>query len=174
MTYLLIGGDMMKAIFPGSFDPITLGHFAIIEVASIMFEKVFVAILNNINKSYLFSLEERINMVKKSVGHLNNVEVIHSLSKLTVDLAMNTDSNFIIRGLRGNTDLEFEMQMNFVNKKLVDFVHTIFVPTDQRYIHISSSAVRELIKFGCSERDLKEFVPEVIIPEIFRLTGRRV
>lgn len=163
----------MKAIFPGSFDPITLGHISIIKVASIMFEKVFVAVSPNIDKKYRFSLEERINMAKKTVSPFANVEVIHSLSKFTVDLAMNTDSNFIIRGIRGSIDLEFEMQMNFVNRNLASFIYTIFIPTEQAYIHISSSAVRELIKFGCSERDLREFVPEIIIPDIFRLTGRK-
>jgi len=136
-----------KAIYPGSFDPITLGHIDIIERASRMFDEVYVGVLVNVNKNPLFSIDERLDMIKESVAHLPNVKVV-SFGGLLVDFAKQNDINFIIRGLRAVTDFEYELQLAQTNHVLNKEVDTIFLTSKAEYAYISSSAVREIAHFG--------------------------
>lgn len=151
---------MKTCIYPGSFDPITYGHIDIIERASKITDKLIVAVLNNHDKKSLFSVEERLEMIKDSVKGFNNVEV-ESFEGLLVDYAKSKDSRLIIRGLRAVTDFEYELQMAQTNHAMCPDIDTIFLTTDLRYSYLSSSIVREVSAFG---GDVSMFVPESIIP----------
>jgi len=136
-----------KAIYPGSFDPITLGHIDIIERASKMFDEVYVGVLVNVNKNPLFSIDERLEMIKESVAHLSNVKVV-SFGGLLVEFAKQNNINFIIRGLRAVTDFEYELQLAQTNHVLNKEVDTVFLTSKAEYAYISSSSVREIAHFG--------------------------
>lgn len=136
-----------KAVYPGSFDPITRGHIDIIERASKMFDEVYVGVLINVNKNPLFSTEERVEMVKESVAHLQNVKVV-SFNGLLVDFAKQNKISFIVRGLRAVTDFEYELQLAQTNRILNPEVDTVFLTSTNEYSYISSSSVREIAAFG--------------------------
>ncbi len=146
----------MKAIYPGSFDPVTFGHIDIIERASKVFEKVYVTLAININKDYLFDYKLRKKMIEECVNHLNNVEVV-ATDQLLVDYARNNDVSIIIRGLRAVSDFENEMQICTTNKFLDDSVETVFFMSSPKHMFLSSSQAREIAKFG---GDLSAFVPK--------------
>ena len=153
---------MIKAIYPGSFDPITNGHMDIIERSAKIFEEVNVAVVKNIQKKSTFSLEQRVSMIKKSCSHLSNVRV-HQFEGLTVDFAKQIGCSTIIRGLRAVSDFESEMQMSLANKKLNNELETLFLVADGKYAFLSSSIVREIASYGA---DISELVPENIIDDI--------
>lgn len=136
-----------KAVYPGSFDPITRGHIDIIERASNMFDEVYIGVLININKNPLFSTEDRVEMVKESVAHLPNVKVV-SFNGLLVDFAKQNKISFIVRGLRAVTDFEYELQIAQTNRILNPEVDTVFLTSNTEYSYISSSSVREIASFG--------------------------
>lgn len=150
---------MKKAIYPGSYDPITYGHIDIIRRASLIFDELIVAVLDNRSKHSLFSVDERVKMVREAVKDLKNVKV-ESYEGLLVDYAKATDARVIIRGLRAVTDFEYELQMAQTNSKLSDGdVETICLITDLKYAYLSSSTVKEVASFG---GDISKFVtPEV-------------
>jgi len=149
---------MKKAIYPGSFDPITYGHLDLIQRSAQIFDHVIIGVLVNHAKTPLFTMEERIDMIKRAVSHLDNVEVC-TFDGLLVDFAKEIKCNIIVRGLRAVTDYEYEIQMSQTNRLMAPEVNTVFVTTDMKYGYLSSSTVREVAYFG---GDLSHFVPDFI------------
>ena len=144
------------AIVPGSFDPITYGHIDIINRSAELFDEVIVAILVNPDKKYLFTLEEREEMINESIKDFNNVKV-DSFSGLLVNYAKKVNSTVIVRGLRAVSDFEYEMQLTFMNKALDDNIETFYMMANKQYSFISSSIVKGVSGFGA---DLSKFVPK--------------
>lgn len=151
---------MKVAVFPGSFDPITLGHYDIIERASRLFDKIIIAIGQNSQKKYMFSLEKRKEFIRNSFRHFPNVE-IDSFDGLTIEYCRKKNVNFIIRGLRNPADFEFEKAIAHVNRTLTleNKIETIFLLTSSSKSFISSSIVREIISYG---GDYTLFVPDAV------------
>jgi len=155
---------MKIAICPGSFDPATNGHIDIITRAGLLFDKVIVAVLNNPNKKPLFSVEERVELLRKTCGSIKNIE-IDSFSGLLTEYAKSKNANAIVKGLRAVSDFEYELQMALMNKKLSPEIETIFVMTSSKYSYLSSSLVKEVASLGGCIRGL---VPEIIEEEIHK------
>lgn len=153
---------MRIGVYPGSFDPVTLGHLDIIERASKVVDKIIVGVLNNNSKTPLFSVTERVNMLKEVTSHIPNVEV-QAFSGLLVDFAKKNNASVVIRGLRAITDFEYELQMSQTNKIICPDVDTIFFTTNLKYAYLSSSTVKEVAKFG---GDISKFLPPTVIPKI--------
>ena len=149
---------MKEAIYPGSFDPITLGHIDLIERASKIFDKIHVVVAINPNKSFLFSSEERLFLVKKSLSHLENV-YFHFHEGLIVNFLESKKINIIIRGLRVISDFEYELQMAHFNHKLSKNIETIFLMTSSKYSFINSTMVKQIAFFG---GEVKEFVSPIV------------
>ncbi len=147
------------AIYPGSFDPVTNGHLDIINRALAIFDKVIVAIAENINKGGLFSLPERADLLTKVVGHHSHIEV-DTFSGLLGDYARRRGAKTIVRGLRAVADFEYEFQLALMNRRLVPDIDTIFLMTDERNFYISSSLVKEVATFG---GDVSGFIPEIVL-----------
>lgn len=160
---------MIKCVYPGSFDPVTAGHLDIIERAAALFDDVTVAVLVNSNKTPAFSTEQRMDFIRKSASHLQNVKV-DSFSGLLVDYMNSQKANLIVRGLRAISDFEYEFQMAALNAKLAKNIETVFLMTDTNHSFLSSSIVRELASYG---GDLTGLVPETIKDDIKKfLAGR--
>lgn len=147
---------MSKAIYPGSFDPVTLGHLDIIKRSAEMFDELIVGVLNNTSKTPLFSLEERVNMLRSVVSDMPNVRVA-GFEGLLVDFAHQNDVKVIVRGLRAVTDFEYELQIAQSNRKVAPDIDTVFLVTNIEYSYLSSSIVKEYAGFGM---DVRDFVPE--------------
>jgi len=143
-----------RAIYPGSFDPVTLGHMDIIERAAEVVDELYVSVLNNSTKSPLFSVEERVKMLTEVVSHIPNVKVT-SFSGLLVEHAKAVNANIIVRGLRAITDFEYELQMAQTNRILQPEIDTIFFTTNIAYSYLSSSTVKEIARYG---GDISNFV----------------
>ena len=137
----------MIAIYPGSFDPITLGHIDLIERAAKLFEKVIVAVLSNPSKQPLFTVEQRIIQITSCTQHISNVEV-DSFMGLTVEYARLHHGGVLLRGLRVMSDFEKELQMALTNKTLNHEIETVFLATNKEYSFLSSSTVKEIAQFG--------------------------
>lgn len=148
----------MEVIYPGSFDPVTYGHIDIIDRCSKKFDKVTVAVLNNSSKKGLFTIEERIVLLEKSLEKYENVE-IDSFSGLLVDYIKEKDCKTMVRGLRAVSDFEYEMQMALVNKKLAPDIETLFMVSSDKYAYLSSSIVREVARYN---GEISSFVPKVV------------
>ncbi|MBC1341209.1 pantetheine-phosphate adenylyltransferase [Listeria welshimeri] len=146
------------AVIPGTFDPITNGHLDIIERAAKIFDVLYVAVLNNSSKKPLFTVEERMEMIKQVTAHLPNVEV-ESASGLTVDYAAKRGATAIVRGLRAVSDFEYEMQIASMNRTLNAEIETFFVMTNTKYSFLSSSMVKEVAQY---QGDISELVPEMV------------
>lgn len=153
---------MRRAIYPGSFDPVTYGHIDIIERSSKMVDRLIVAVLNNSSKNSLFSVDERVNMLKDVTKHLNNVEIRY-FGGLLIDFARECDAAIIVRGLRAITDFEYELQMAQTNRIMAPDIDTIFLTTDLRYAYLSSSTVKEVAMFG---GDISAFVAPVVVQRV--------
>lgn len=138
---------MRTAIYPGSFDPVTNGHLDIITRGSRLFDKLIVGVLVNIDKQGLFTIDERVDLIKEVTAHLPNVEVI-SFNGLLVDLAKKHDSKIILKGLRAVSDFEYEFQMALMNSQLDSDIETLFMMTSAEYSYLSSSSVKQVAKFG--------------------------
>ena len=146
------------AIYPGTFDPITFGHIDIIERGVTLFDKIIVAILFNPAKKFVFSIEERKEMIKESLSHLDNIEIV-SFDGLLVDLAVKVNANAILRGLRAVSDFEYEFQLALMNRKLNRKIQTIFLMTGLRWVFTSSSIIKEAAHFNA---DISDMVPEIV------------
>ena len=146
------------AIYPGTFDPITLGHVDIVVRASPMFDQVILAVAGSTSKNTIFSVEERIKLASKVLEKIKNVKIIQ-FNGLMVDCAKENNASVILRGLRAVSDFEYEFQLAGMNRKLMPEADTIFLPTSEKYTYISSSLVREIAKFG---GDITDFVPKVV------------
>ena len=149
---------MKICIYPGSFDPVTYGHIDIIDRASKIADKLIVAVLNNHDKKSLFTIEERVEMIKESINKYDNVEV-ESFEGLLVDYAKSKNAKIVIRGLRAVTDFEYELQMAQTNRELLSDLDTVFLLTNLKYSYLSSSIVKQVASFG---GDVSKFVtPQV-------------
>lgn len=149
---------MRIGVCPGSFDPVTNGHIDIFERASKLVDKLIVVILENPNKKYLFTLDERAELIRQSVSHIPNVEVDFGAGLLN-DYVKSRDSHIIIRGLRALSDFEYEFQRALFSKYLDDEIETVFIMTNNKYAFVSSTGIRELAKFGGK---LEGLVPVVV------------
>ena len=149
---------MTCAVYPGSFDPVTLGHLDIIERTAQIMDRVVVGVLINRKKTPLFSVEERVNMLKSVTAHLPNVEV-KAFDGLTIDFARENGAKAIVRGLRAITDFEYELQLAQTNRVMAPEIDTLFLTTGLKYSYLSSSMVKEIAAYS---RDISAFLaPEV-------------
>ncbi len=155
---------MNRAIYPGSFDPITNGHLDIIERASKVFDEVVVGILVNVDKEGLFTIDERVELIERVVSTYKNVKV-RSFNGLLINLMKQEEAKVIIKGLRAVSDFEYEFQMALMNNKLDPTIETLFMMTNAKYSYLSSSAVKQVAKFGGC---IKGLVPDEIIPSIMK------
>jgi len=161
---------MKTAIYPGSFDPVTLGHLNIIKRAAAAFDKVIVCVLVNSEKQGLFTPDERVELIRKVVRDLANVEV-DSSSTLLSAYAKEKNARVLVKGLRALSDFEKEFQMAVVNSKLNPELDTVFFPSSDKYTFLSSTVVKEMIRY---HSDLSEFVPREIIETVIqKANGRR-
>ena len=154
---------MKKAIYPGSFDPLTLGHLDIIERSAKIVDELVVGVLNNSAKNSLFSLDERVSMIKEMTDSMPNVTVT-SFNGLLVDYMREIDATIIVRGLRAVTDFEYELQIAQTNHVENPEVETIFLTTSLQYSYLSSTIVKEFASYG---GDLSKFVPARFIDRIY-------
>ena len=152
----------MRAIYPGSFDPVTNGHIDIIERASKISDELIVGVLYNKAKTPLFSVEERVKMLCEVTKDMKNVKVV-PFEGLLIEFATQMDAKVIIRGLRAVTDFEYELQMSQTNHKLNPEIETLFMTTSLEYSFLSSSTVRELASFG---GDISQFVPKYVEEQV--------
>jgi pantetheine-phosphate adenylyltransferase len=150
---------MAKAIFPGSFDPLTYGHLNIIERASRIFDEIDVVVAHNVNKKYMFSADERLRMVKELTKDFKNVTA-HVSEKLIVDYAKESGANVLLRGIRNSIDFFYEFDLSLMNKNLSSEIETVFIPTDQKFLTIKSSSIKELASFG---GNISGMVPEIVV-----------
>lgn len=149
---------MKIAIYPGSFDPITRGHLDVLETGAEIFDKVIIAVARNSEKLGFLTIDERVELIRRSCTHLNNVEV-DSFDGLTIDYAAKKGATILLRGLRAVSDFEYEMQLSQNNSALNHHIKTVFLITRPIYNFISSSSVREILLNG---GDITKFVPEVV------------
>ena len=152
---------MKIAIYPGSFDPVTSGHLNIIRRASNIFDKLIVCVMVNSGKNPMFTLEERVDLIRRVTQDLPNVEVDHS-DELLAEYAKRKGSCVIVKGLRAGSDFENEFQMALINHKLNPNLDTMFLTAESQYMYLSSSTVKEL---GSYDVDLSDFLPGEIIPD---------
>ncbi len=152
------------AIYPGSFDPVTNGHIDIAKRGLKLFDKIIVAILHNPAKSSLFSVEERMEMLKISMQHLSNIE-IDTFDGLLVDYAARRGARAILRGMRAVSDFEYEFQLALMNRKLNREIQTVFLMTGLRWIFTSSSIIKEAVRFG---GNIEDMVPPIVNERIKR------
>ena len=154
----------LTAVYPGTFDPVTNGHLDVIERAAGLFDEVVIAVLVNVSKEGLFSVDERIAMLREVAGHLPNV-VVESFHGLLVDYCRERDIPAVVKGLRAVTDFDYELQMAQMNHRL-SRLETLFVATNPEYSYLSSSLVKEVAAYG---GDVSGLVPDVVLA---RLTDR--
>jgi pantetheine-phosphate adenylyltransferase len=141
------------AVYPGSFDPVTLGHLDVLERATLIFDRVVVAVLENPAKQGLFSVEERVDLIRRSVNENPRVEV-DTFHGLTVDYARRMGATAIVRGLRAISDFESEFQMALMNRRLAPEIHTVFLMTAFSNVYVSSSLIKEVYRFGGRVEDV--------------------
>ena len=153
---------MKIAIYPGSFDPITLGHLDIVRRAAGIFDKLIICVMVNAEKNPMFTLDERLAMVQKATVQYENVEA-DTANMLLAEYARQKGANVIVKGLRVISDYERECQMALMNKKINPALDTLFLPATEQHTYLSSSLVKELAKYGA---DLDGFVPQQIIADI--------
>jgi len=153
---------MSIAVYPGSFDPITLGHLNIIRRSAALFDTLYVCVMINSDKKPLFSEDERVNFIQKAVVRYKNVKV-ESSEELLVRYMQNKNAKVVIKGLRAVSDFDREFQIALINRKLDNKIETLFMPSSEKYTYISSSAAMEMAKYG---DDLKTFLPYEIIDDV--------
>ena len=155
---------MRTAVYPGSFDPITMGHIDIIKRASVMFDKLIICVMSNAKKTPIFTPEERVELIKRATAGIENIEVT-SYGGLLADFARQRGAGFIVRGLRALSDFEYEFQMALTNRKLNPDADTVFLTTSAEYMYLSSSIVKEVIRNGGVVRDA---IPEQIADDVVK------
>ena len=153
---------MKTAIYPGSFDPVTLGHLNVIKRAAQAFDKLIVCVMVNSSKHGLFTPEERVDLIQRVTKNLRNVEVDCS-NELLADYARRKGSRVVVKGLRAVSDYEKEVQMAIINRKLYPNLDTFFIPSSEKYTYLSSTVVKEMARYGA---DLSDFVPREIIADV--------
>ena len=163
------GEQMKRAIYPGSFDPVTFGHIDMIERSAKIVDELVVAILVNSAKNPLFSVEERVSMLGEITGHVPNIKIT-SFHGLLIDYARKVDASIIVRGLRAVTDFEYELQIAQTNRIVDDRVDTVFLTTSLEYAYLSSTIVKEVASYG---GDISHFVPEQLIDRIYAKFSRK-
>ena len=159
---------MKAAIYPGSFDPVTYGHIDIIQRASAMVDKLIIGVLRNSTKTPLFSVEERVNMLREVTKGIDNVEIC-SFDGLLIDFARMTGARIIVRGLRAVTDFEYELQLAQTNKAVYPEIDTLFLVTSVEYSYVSSSVVREVASYN---GDISKFVPACVTEKLMNKFNR--
>jgi len=152
---MLKNQNMKRAIFPGTFDPFTIGHYSIVKRGLNIFDEIIIAIGKNLSKKTLFSVEKRIDIVKQAFPNENRVKVME-YDSLTVDFARSVDAKFILRGLRTVSDFEYERTIADTNN-IISGIETVILFTESAYSHISSTVARDLISYG---KDITEFLPK--------------
>ena len=152
----------MKALYPGSFDPLTFGHLDLIKRASSLFDDVVVAVMSNPGKIPTFSLEDRIRQIQVATNDLERIQII-SFDGLTVECARISNVDLILRGLRAMSDFEFELQIAHTNRSLNSEIETIFLATEAHHSFLSSSVVKEVARFG---GDVTHMVPQVVAKDL--------
>lgn len=160
---------MKKCVFSGTFDPPTTGHKKIIEICLELFDEVVVALMFNTDKLPLFSEEERVGMLKKLFAEEKRVKV-RTFHGAAVDLLEEENTSFYVRGVRNTLDFEYENTNFFANRKLKNDIITIYIPCDQQNLHVSSTLVRNSIKF---EKDYSEYVPDEIKEDILKISENK-
>lgn len=155
---------MKRAVYPGSFDPITNGHLDIIDRASKVFDELIVGVLVNPEKLGLFEINERVLLIEKCIRHLPNVRV-ESFSGLLINFMKHKEATVIVKGLRAVSDFEYEFQMALMNNKLDPNIETVFMMTNAKYSYLSSSSIKQVAQFGGCIKDL---VPDIVIDDINR------
>ena len=156
---------MRICICPGSFDPITVGHIDIIKRASSLFDKVIIAVMVNSKKNCMFSAKERVDLIKRCVSDIPNVEVDYSEGVLLADFAREKGACAVVKGLRAMSDFEYEFQQALINQKLNEQMETVFLVTSSENMFLSSSMVKEVCSLG---GDISQFVPEAILEDIIK------
>ncbi len=159
---------MRTAIYPGSFDPVTYGHIDIIQRASAMVDKLIIGVLRNSTKTPLFSVEERVNMLREVTKGIDNVEIC-SFDGLLIDFARMIGARIIVRGLRAVTDFEYELQLAQTNKAVYPEIDTLFLVTSVEYSYVSSSVVREVASYN---GDISKFVPACVTEKLMNKFNR--
>lgn len=147
------------ALFPGSFDPLTMGHLDTIERGAQLFDELIIGVFVNTSKKSLFSGEERLALVKESVAHINNVRVITQARKLTVEVAEDLGAKFLLRGIRSIKDYEYEKEIALMNKHLDSRLESVFLLASPKYSHVSSSILKEIMIF---DGDVKDYLPQPV------------
>lgn len=156
---------MIRALYPGSFDPVTFGHLDVIERSSKIVNELIVGVLDNPSKAALFTKEERVEMLKEVTSHIKNIK-IESFEGLLVDFAKQKNAGIVVRGLRAVTDFEYELQLSQTNRIINGGVDTVFLTTSLEYAYLSSSTVKEVAMFG---GDISKFVP---VPVVERMKAK--
>lgn len=160
---------MRIGIYPGSFDPVTLGHLDIIIRSSKLFDKLYIGVLNNNRKQSLFSAEERVEMIQLVTRDLTNVTV-EAFDGLLVNYAKLKEADAIVRGLRAVTDFEYELQLAQTNHKISESIETVFLTTSVEYSYLSSSIVKEIVTYG---GDVSKFLPHEICDKLYtKIAGK--
>lgn len=155
---------MSIAVYPGSFDPITLGHLNIIRRAAAVFDELLVCVMVNSDKDPLFNHEERVELIRRTVARFPNVKA-ESSKELLVEYMKARGAKVIIKGLRAVSDFDREFQIALVNRKLDDGIETLFMPSSEKYTYLSSTVVKEMARYGA---DLNTFVPKEIIKDVLK------
>ena len=161
---------MRRAVYPGSFDPVTFGHLDVIRRSSALVDELIVGVLNNNTKTPLFSVEERVKILLEVTKDISNVRV-ESFSGLSVDFVKNCNAGFLVRGIRAITDFEYELQMAQTNRIMNPEIDTIFLTTSLEYAYLSSSTVKEVAAYG---GDISKFVPQVVVEHMRKKYGKHI
>lgn len=160
---------MRRAVYPGSFDPVTFGHLDIIRRSASLVDELIVGVLTNSAKTPLFSVEERVNILNDVTKDISNVR-IRAFDGLSVEFAKSCGAQFMVRGLRAITDFDYELQMSQTNRILQSGIDTIFLSTSLEYAYLSSTTVKEIASY---HGDISKFVPEAVIDKIYRKIGAK-